>query len=306
MYALQHNASRCCSRCGKELTDAASMNEGVGPVCRKLDNELLATVIPSDVAAACQEYKAIDALSLPAECVKAFCEVEAALVAENAKFTLDFRKPVKQIEWILSFNLSYGTRAHFIGIVRELGYLGLASLWKGEAATGKALIAFKSERLFIQAPRNKSARIALRKLSPRFHAATQTEKAEWSVAPERAHEFRLWVWTYYPNHENLDSAIQAATLFVAMKPTVSSEAKTVTPSDTAVVTKPSEPLISVVEVGSILRIKTPFKDAFISRIKSLPYSARRWVSLDRVWEVDVKYKAQVDLALKDCFFDICG
>lgn len=39
-------------RCGLPLEDAASLNEGIGPVCRKKDNRLLAVSLPANVHAA--------------------------------------------------------------------------------------------------------------------------------------------------------------------------------------------------------------------------------------------------------------
>ena len=49
---------RHCSRCQKALTDAVSLEVGVGPICRSIDNHVLAVTIPADLVAAADNLAA--------------------------------------------------------------------------------------------------------------------------------------------------------------------------------------------------------------------------------------------------------
>ena len=76
------------------------MEVGIGPICRKLDNALLAKLIPADVESARTAAKKVLINELPAETFNTFSNVLEDLEIG----TDDWRKTVKRIEWILSWS----------------------------------------------------------------------------------------------------------------------------------------------------------------------------------------------------------
>lgn len=277
-YMTSHNAGRVCHRCGKELTDAASMEEGIGPICRKLDNALLAARIPSNVAEARAITNALGIESLVSETMKTAMEVVNAICGPGAESRADWRKEVKRIEWLLSFPENVervgGT---LTAIVRALGYVGLASLWEGKASTGVARLRIVGNCIHIAGPRNADFRYAVKQLPVwRFHPAQGDDKAEWSV-PIAYHEaFNKLVLAYYPNCPTRESVMaEAAAMFAAvMAGTKGAPVKPVAASK-----------VRVEDNGQWLRVFAPYNAAFISAVKSFPYGDRKWSPTDRCWEV---------------------
>lgn len=301
--------SRHCSRCGKPLDDAASREAGTGPVCRKLDNALLARLIPADVAKAIaiaqHMVDAADAITAAEETRETFLRVLDDLA--DASRT-DWRTTVKRIEWLASFDIgSHGERERLFGIVEALGYLALTAAWRGETASGKALVWLQDGRtwdygrpqtqegsfLFAQGVRNPAFNAAIKRcVGAKFHRAGPHGKPCWSV-PVAAHEgFWRAVAVHYPNHEvdghdDLDALVaRAASLATAM------------------VAKPAPvaAAYSITHAGDWLLVRTPRRDdAFLSTLKSLPYSDRKWTEGLRAWMVLAKHETFVRDACERCF-----
>src|SRR5574337_466061 len=80
------NTIRQCSRCGQELTDPASRECGVGPVCRHKDNDLYSKTIVANFAGATMNVMSIEANNLPEETRARFEAMKMALLrrAEHA------------------------------------------------------------------------------------------------------------------------------------------------------------------------------------------------------------------------------
>jgi hypothetical protein len=269
---IQALGTRNCCRCGKDLTDAASLEVGIGPICRKLDNALLARLIPADAPGALALASSVTVADLPEVTQATFANVLTDLADTSND---DWRKTAKRIEWMLSWPVGADNRALLIDVVRCLGYVGLAALISGEAATGAATVTLEGGRLHLRGPRNRAGKDALKAISGRrFHAAENGAKASWSVPTARAQEFRLAVVTHWPNFSGLDEAI--------------SEAANVP----APVVTPIVVVATVADTGW-LQVKTPYNAGFVSEIKNLPYRSRRWNGDARVWEVEPQYLAQV-------------
>lgn len=263
--------ARNCCYCGKELTDAVSIDAGIGPVCRKMENHVLAALIPAELGLA--RFAAARVTGLPEETLPTFAKVTAALEVETNK---DWRETCKRVEWILSFAVSYTAKEALISVVEALGYVSLASLLNGEAAVGKATITCEGGRLYVKGPRNKSGRLALKTIKGwKFHPETKL----WSV-PATAHEaFKVAIWKHWPHNEGLAEALEAA----ATAPVVE------TP-----VAKPL-PKVNVVLSGSVLKIASPYNGAFVAELKALitAWKDRRWVPTEKVWEVAASHSALV-------------
>lgn len=297
-----HNTSRNCTRCGKDLTDAASMEAGIGPICRDLDNALLARLIPSDLDKAKAAFDNVDLTAVAPETLKTLNEVYGALFADGAVAREDWRLEVKRIEWALSYPANNYMRNDLTNVVAALGYIGLAALWCGEAKTGKAQVTFMNNRLVIQAAKCKAATATFRSIQGRlFHSVgTLTPKAAWSF-PATAHDaVYLAVIKHYPNFEGLTEAIEQARKFSIPAPVVVIDIETqpMKPiAEQVVVPAPvakALPKCSITPVGVLLKVSSPYNPAFISDLKAqVKWTDRRWNAGEKVWEVTVNEEAKV-------------
>lgn len=272
-----HGASRQCFRCGKDLTDAASMEVGVGPICRKLDSKILAQQIPADINAARAAFDAVELLSLPEQVVPTLVNVEADL---NEGSSTDWRQTVKRIEWALSYPEIVTLASNREGLVKTvegLGYVALAALWRGEGTTGECQITFEGTRLYMQGPRNTYANTKIKAVAGRsFDASTK----RWSV-PAAAHAaLAAVVTTHYPNHIGLSNAVDAAKAYLQTVQTISS----IQPSNAPVAAPPAPAKkVSVTSEGGWLTIRSPYNVGFIADVKAVP--GRKWNADQKVWMV---------------------
>jgi len=303
MYATKNLGSRHCFRCSLPLTDAASLNEGIGPICRKLDNAILARLIPSDMAKVLAAYQSVDPLTLTPETLDTFMSLEAALRAEDAAGRDDWRKEVKRIEWMLSHGQTYQNIQALKAVVLALGYVGLVALWSGEAATGLATILAVEGRLFVAGPQNKAARIALKNIKGwKFHPASPDfPKACWSVPSGTFREFRLAIITHYPNFDGLLDAIEAAKIHTEEQAAL--EAAKQAAAALAAIKAPVVPIvtvhgspISITEVGDTLKVKTPYRVSYIVELRDTPKTVlpRKWNPDEKIWEFPIAFKAKVE------------
>jgi len=291
------HSGRACVRCRKELTDAASMEAGIGPICRNLDNAVLARLIPSDVGAARAATNRLDLTAVAPETLPTVMEILTTVGNETPSD--DWRVTVKRIEWVLSFYGNQPLRSVFTDVVRALGYVGLAALWDGEAATGKASVTCMDGRLVVMGPRNKSANTAFKAIAGRkFHpASTLTPKAAWSF-PAATHEaVFMAVVTHYPNFSGLEESIVAAKAFLASVPVVAPVVAGTVEAPAAVAV-PVEKKCSIKSAGVLLKIHSPYNAGFIAALKTtIKWSDRRWNKGEQVWEVTANHEAEVKAML---------
>ena len=261
-------ANRTCARCGKDLTDAASMEVGTGPICRKMDNALLAATIPANVEAAIKAWGNV--ANLPSECQLTSDRVWADL---NEGSSIDWRATVKRLEWLASWgNVVQVTE--ITSVIRALGYVGLANMIGGDAASGKASIRAHEGRLYIQGPNNKAGRMAIKAIQGRrFHPADSSKgtRAEWSVPSNQGEAFKLVVISHWPNHEGLTESLDV----IASLPV----------STTAEVSAPKAPSARMETVSGGFMVYTPYNPDFVSAIKAIAYRNRKWVPASKAWFV---------------------
>jgi hypothetical protein len=280
-----NKGARFCCRCKLPLTDAASCNEGIGPWCRKLDNAVLARLIPSNLPEALDSFKQVDVLNLAPDTVRDFIELEGVLTAADASLCEDWRVVAKKVEWMLSFPQTHQNTEKLKSLVLALGYVGLVALWNGEAATGKATVFFTAEnRLFVSGPNNKAARIALKKVSgATFHCATEAVKAGWSVPASQHEAFKLAIIKHYPNFYGLADALKSAKEYALIGYNT---------SKTLAVTL--KPVVSIIQEGAYVKVKTPYSPEFVTDLKLVvPYMSRKWDPVERVWVVGAGFKNKV-------------
>ena len=288
---VMKNGSRNCSRCGKELTDAASMDCGVGPICRKMDNALLARLIPSDVPAARAALYSV-AMDRSQDLLSpTFTQVEFDLAVEGCD---DWRTTVKRIEWILSHDLSTEDRQAYHAVVSALGYVALVAMWNGEAASGKATVRFENGRLYLKGPNNKAGRTAIKSLKGRkFHGET----TEWSVPvldTASLAAFCQVVAKHWPSTNDTSKGCNVAA------PYAEAAEYLVGQTPAAKVAK------AVWEIGTAdgwngkdMWVATPYNANFVSAIKvEIPWKCREWDGAAKVWRFAPQYASAVQ--------DICA
>lgn len=305
---MGHQSGRACVRCHKELTDAASMEAGIGPVCRKLDNALLAAQIPADISAARLALSNVPIEALEPQTMVTFAEVDGALNAPSALLRSDWRKEVKRLEWLLSFEASRkAALVALTGVVRSLGYVGLASLWEGKASTGVAKVRFASGRLYVAGPRNSDFRYAIKQLPGwQFHPTSGSDRPEWSVPAASYNGFNSAVLSYYPVSEGRQEAVKAAEdtvnsiLATASNP-VAAPVVAVAPIG-APVAVASKGKVRIEAGAEWMKVYTPYNAGFISDLKQkVAYGARRWEPVNRCWEVRVTEQGIVQGLLAQYF-----
>lgn len=286
------HTSRNCTRCGKELTDAASMEAGIGPICRNLDNALLARLIPVNLPAAREHLAKLDLSTSDPVSTDVLMNVEAAVLNDEAAAREDWRSEVKRIEWALSFSGNQHLRTELTAMVAALGYVGLAALWSGDAATGEATVLFKNNLLVVQGAPKAASTAAFRSMKGRWHPkGTLMDKAAWSVQPTRAEEFKLAIITHYPNNTGLAEALAAAAEYLTLNPAVA-------PVAAPVAAAPAKAACSIENVGVLLKIRIPYDKvktpAYVNELKtSLTWTDRRWNAVEKCWEVAAIHKEKV-------------
>lgn len=316
MGSKGHTTGRNCVRCRKELTDAASMEVGIGPICRRLDNALLAARIPSDVYTARTFVEMVQPEKLDPATVDTYRDLANALYAPQSESRADWRVEVKRLEWLLSFEAS---RTHALKalteVVRALGYVGLAALWEGKASTGVAKMRCDGTRLYITGPRNPSFRMEVKKIVGwRFHYAKGDSRPEWSVPVQSAAALNRLVLGHYPNCADREAALEeaktAAKAPAAPIPAIPAQAAPKAPPapQVAPVAPPAPQVqanrrVRVVEAANgRLQVYTPYVPVFISELKDrIDYRERSWNPTDKCWEVNPAYRETVRAVIEAHF-----
>lgn len=270
--------NRSCSICQRELTDAASVETGVGPICRSRSNEALAKSFAADLV----EARALVAtaadkgiLSTVPEAQATLTAIATAVLSDDAGERTDWRTVIKQAEWVLSHNGIGGrVRCLLQDLAEALGYHATAALWRGEVVVGDATLRFESGCLILQSPRpSAEIRDKMRESGWRFTPGTKT----WAV---RAGNTRViacaerLVLTHFAGCEGVAAAVAAAR--------------------GALGGGAARPEVEVKPVGERLAVRTPYSPDFVASLKALvPYGARSWDGAAKVWMVSRDHEPTV-------------
>lgn len=275
---------RFCARCGRALTDAASMEVGIGPICRGMDNHLLALQFNPDIEKARNlwhknfAYEEGTGFHEQAWKTVVAVENELALASDGIQ---DLRKIVKQIEWILSYPTLPEIRERAYATVATLGYVALSNCWKGLSASGQAIVWVEEGRVFISAPRCKGGTAAMRSLPgrkghtiPKTHPSAGGRAFAWSVPFSSFEAFKTAVLSYYPNNTGLveaqDSIKALEYIGRAKEPSALS---------------PKSAMLFVEKFR--VRMKTPYNENFLNEFRaSCPKSWRSWDPIAKEWSVN--------------------
>jgi len=291
LIAAERRSRRVCWRCGRPLTDPASINAGIGPICRRLDNRLLARLLPVDLEAATRAYHSIDPLTLDAVVVGAFETVGEALKSGQDK--KDWRIEVRQVEWILSFGQTEENALALMNVVRALGYIGIVNVWLHEATTAVVRVFFKDGHLYFDAQSYWTGQKAIREISGWVWSP---EEKLWSVPADQADKFFLAIASYYPNNEGLEAAVEQARAYNQNQENVAEATSAVA------IGKIPLSIGSILEdFGSFLVVHAPYNSSFIEKIKALPSTDRRWNADRKEWEIMGRHRDEI-MALIGTYF----
>lgn len=199
-FAVSSMDGRHCSRCGRPLTDHASRQLGIGPVCNALTTKLAASArIPANYPMATITSFRIQEMSCgvpdakTATLIDAVAKSVATLVLENASFAAsvdgydkagvpemhavgsDNRLIIQAVDTILSFQrLDREFKGVLIRLVKELGYVGVAGVMAGHGSTGPSKLSFNkiSGLLTLTGSKNKPGIMAIREVCRKVNFTT--------------------------------------------------------------------------------------------------------------------------------------
>jgi len=254
-----------CARCGKQLTDPASIQHGWGPECRHLANEVLAKTIPANTVRALEELSA----SVLAGSEGVVAEILEALRVEILEGAgagrADWRGVVHCLVRLITITPEYW-KATLCNIIAALGYEILAHVARGSASPSPAELVVENGRLVLKSKRNKPALAKLRVIQGRqFHGISKT----WSFPVASLREVVAVVETYWPTSK-LDVMSLLKTC-AAVK-----------------IAGPPSFLVVTTEVEGKLELATPYNAAFVADLKAaLPWNKRGWDPVKKVWWVDL-------------------
>lgn len=258
-----------CGVCGREFRDPVSKEAGIGPICRKKANELLAREVPNNQFDATLLLMQLSGADIPAPARATFDRVVEALHDRRADDRQDWRRVVAQIIFVLGHRIVAKTRDTLIAIVRALGYVGLAALLAGEAADG-GTASFADGELRMRA----AVPHPVKKALPRYKA--QGYGDGFGVGAAFALKLEPLLRAHFPFAEGLDEALAAAREYaLRYNLPIPSTAE------------------AVIELGDkLLVVRTPYDGRFVAGLKDkVPPGDRRWNG--KAWEVAADHYAVV-------------
>ncbi len=294
---------RHCSRCRRELTDPASRECGVGPICRNKNNHLFAKTIQANVPAASALILGTNAESLPPEVHSCWenlkCrfvnKIEGTEQQSDIMFTgADFRDCVKDIDYILSFHMSPALRSRMVDIVQHLGYPGLAAVLSNEASLSVAKLWFDDGRVFMKGRTCKAGFLRMRKIpgirTPRYRG----HQVPYSAPASQFEEFMKVVQKHWPLYEgDVEDIRQKCRQFVKNNPEAvvqsshEQKAQIKLRSEDFVVTFPW--------------VRNAPMYVLINEIKTIPSKDRYYDPNTKTWYCKMKHFDHVKNALQNVF-----
>lgn len=271
--------NRSCSICQRELTDAASVETGVGPVCRSRSNEALAKSFPANFdeafALVCTARDKGLLVTVPEAQATLTAIADAVIMDADARSRSDWRTVIKQAEWVLSHNGIGGrVRCLLQDLADALGYNATAALWRGDVVVGAASLRFDAGCLILQSPRpSAEIRDKMREAGWRFTPGPKTWAVKAANTRAIACAERL-VSTHFAGCEGVEAAVAAAR--------------------GALGGGAARPEVEVKPVGERLAVRTPYNTDFVASLKALvPYAARSWDGAAKVWMVSRDHEPTV-------------
>ena len=299
------NTARFCSRCGDSLTDPASRECGVGPICRRKDTHLYAktiaanfgiatiramSVVETDLASEVrQDWKAALKRLLKAAEKVANLTDDATIMRRTGA---DLREVVRACDLICSYaNPGRSVRNTMIDIINACGYVGLAAVISGQASTSPSRVWLENGRVYMSGLGNKSGWAAMRQIPGIVTPRNRGDRSPYSAPATEATTFLANVRRFWPMYEGDIVAIaNEAAAWVACNPVLAERA--------AASTTPVHAFVATVRTQDFV-VKFPWvRDAnmmgFMSQLKTIPANERSYDAVNRTWSFTL---AQLDRVL---------
>lgn len=285
-----------CARCGKELTDPASIQHGWGPWCRDMANEAFAMTIPGDAETTLAHLAGVH---FKAEALTEALEaINAEIVEGMASGRQDWRGVATVLIRLIAYS-TYSTKAALCNAVEALGYTTLAAVAREEASPSVAEVTVVSNRLVLKTKRNAAANNVIKAIpGRRFDPIAKV----WSFPPTEFRAVLAVVSKYFPMTKldvlKLATEVAAAVTAVeaekaaqakAAEATMAAKAAQAAPLVTTLkAVQPVQPevKVSITETVNGYNVVSPYNAKFVADLKtSLTYKARSWNGAARCWWV---------------------
>ena len=287
----QHDqAMRRCTRCGRELSDPASLEYGIGPICRGRSNALLARTIPADLNAAATIAKTLrPVIATVPQAGKLLLLAtldQIQIAADSSRPQTDWRHAIRAIEIALSFDLDAKIHQALESLTLALGYVALVALWRDEVIKGKAKLKFDLTRglLVLDSPSARNATLRdIIKHSGGFYFRRERAFIWPATAHAKVRELlpRHWIGL---KDDGVDEALQTAATWqppAGWQPPTSWRGLMPNLQQRP---RPSRPrpqvTITTLDDGA-LNLRTPYNEGFRQALNNLPQRQRRWTG--SVW-----------------------
>lgn len=309
------NTPRFCSRCLKELTDPASRECGVGPICRAKDNHLYAKAIKANLPVAGALVLGTKAEMLPIEIQGRFEAFKSSFTVKTEKTQKlnddatkmkisggDFRAEIHELDYFLSYQMDVDLRNRMIKIVEALGYIGLAGVLSGDASTSKAKVWFENGKIYLSGTGCTSGYNAMKKIpgitTPRYRGDRIPYSAPASeFAPFLQNVQKFWPMYEADLEEIKNQAQQWTTKNIQSAPG---------PSTTAPGPKTATAQISHRTDDFVLSfpwVKEKDMYGLIDDLKKIPNSGRKYDPGSKSWNFQNEHLAHVRRYLEKYFPD---
>lgn len=290
---------RNCSRCGKELTDAASREAGVGPICRNKTNDLLAKQIPANLNVASALFLSLRPGDFHDQC-EGFANTKAKFVRRMRRLaeqntnlsavTLsgsDFRPVVDWIDYSLSFRVKTGVRSKLIEVIEALGYVGLGSVLRGDACMSPATLMVDGDVIKLSGKACTAGFRAMKRSIPGVRTPRwRGDRTPYTASVRHAEKFVEIAVRYWPFIET------------DTKQVLADAAKAVEnlPEDDASTNVPSRPVATISrQQDGWFSVQTPWAGTrtemttMLERFKALPRGDRKYNPADRSWMFKIEH-----------------
>jgi hypothetical protein len=216
---------RRCSRCHKELTDAASREAGVGPICRAKNNDIFSRMIPANLGIATALFLNLDGSRFNEEIQEDFDSLRKTYLHQMQKAQQknedamavkvdggDFRKVVDWLDFSLSYPSSHEHRIEIIKIIEALGYIALGSVLRGDACMSPAKLYVDGDQICLEGKSQKRGYYEMRRNivgieTPRYRGDKRPYKASVLYA-EKFVEIAVTHWPFI--EDNVDKVLKQA------------------------------------------------------------------------------------------------
>lgn len=278
------NTARFCSRCGDALTDPASRECGVGPVCRRKDTHLYAKTIAANFGIATIRAMSVVETDLAPEvrdtwkaAVKRLLKAaeKVANLTDDATIMrrtgADLREVIRACDLICSYaNPGRSVRSTMVDIINACGYVGLAAVISGQASTSPSRVWFENGRLFMSGLGNKSGWAAMRQIPGIVTPRNRGDRSPYSAPATEATAFLANVRRFWPMYEGDIAALAStAATWVASNPVLA-----------AAPAAPVNPFVATVRTADFT-VNFPWVRGanmmgFMSQLKTIPANERSY------------------------------